>query len=117
MRDRTMDKIDYGIRVFLSIMGLLLVSWLIIELLTYRFQEMDAYTCQSVAINVAPGDDYWGYAEKYCDGNITHITDDLIDVYGLPLLVGKIVYLPMSDKCDISIVVEDGQEQVYENCN
>ena len=112
-----MDKIDAGVRVFLSIMGLVLVSWLTIELVTYRIQEMDAYTCQNISINVAPGDDYWGYAEKYCDGNITHITDDLIEVYGMPLRAGKTIYLPKSDKCDLSIKVIEGQEQVYELCN
>lgn len=117
MREATMDKIDAGVRVFISIMGLVIFGWLAIELVTYRIQEMDTYTCQSVAIDVVPGDDYWGYAEKYCDGNITHITDDLIEVYGLPLLVGKTVYLPMSDDCELSIVLEDGQEQVYEDCN
>lgn len=116
MRDRTMDKIDKGVRVF-SIISLSVLSYFVAELVINRFKELDTYSCQNVAITVAPGDDYWGYAETYCEGNITHITDDLVEVYGMPLRAGKTIYLPKSDECDLSIKVIEGQEQVYELCN
>ena len=116
MRDRTMDKLDAGVRVFLIVLGSIMISWFVAEVVINRFRELDTYSCQNISINVAPGDDYWGYAEKYCEGNITHITDDLIEVYGMPLQVGNVVYLPKSNKCEIFLKVDQGQQYAYEVC-
>jgi len=78
-----------------------------------RIEDMQGYTCPAVSIVAEPGDDYWGYAERYCDGNIAAVADDLVGIYGMPLEVGRVIHLPKSDECEM--FVTDGGE-VYERC-
>lgn len=109
------SKIDVVARVFLIVLGLFLTCIILMSVVD-GLGNIDAYTCQDIAITAEPGDDYWGYAEKYCEGSIGHVADDLVQVYGLPLQVGNIVYLPKSDKCEIFLKVEQDQQYAYEVC-
>lgn len=82
-----------------------------------NFLNADSYKCEKVAIKVESGDDYWGYFEKYCDGNAETYRNDVVEFYGPNLMPGRIVYLPSSDKCDLQWVkMANGSEYVYESC-
>ncbi len=109
------SKIDGVATVFLIVVGLFLAGVILMSVLD-RLTNMDAYTCQDIAITAEPGDDYWGYAEKYCEGSIGHVSDDLVVAYGMPLQVGNVVYLPKSNKCEIFLKVAQGQQYAYEVC-
>jgi len=81
--------------------------------ISHRIEEVQGYTCPAVSIVAVPGDDYWGYAERFCDGNIAMVADDLVRTYGMPLEVGRVIHLPKSDECEM--LVTDGGD-VYERC-
>ena len=77
----------------------------------------DSYSCDKTPIVAKEGDDYWGYVEQYCDGNKQNAADDIVDFYGSTLMPGRLIHLPASDKCELSLwVADDGQEYVYETC-
>jgi len=90
---------------------------LLLSLVIRGYANGEAYRCQSEAIRVESGDTYWGYLEKYCEGNIENAASDVVKFYGPTLMPGQFIYLPSSDKCDLSLTVaEDGNEYVYEAC-
>ena len=78
--------------------------------------SQEKYSCNTLSHVVVEGDTLWGIAEDNCSGNIQKVSDDLVKVYGLPLEVGKIIYLPKSDDCKLFIKEDQGQEYVYEEC-
>ncbi len=81
------------------------------------FVDQDAYSCDKTPIVAKEGDDYWGYVEQYCDGNIQNASDDLVKFYGPNLVPGQVIYLPSSDECELSLtVMSNGNEYVYESC-
>ena len=78
----------------------------------------DSYSCDKKPIVAKEGDDYWGYVEQYCDGNKQSAADDVVKFYGPTLMPGRLIHLPSSDECELSLwVADDGQEYVYESCN
>ncbi len=113
--DEAMDRIDAVVRVVSVVWGLFVACLAMIVGIEY-LRDVDSYTCQDIAVSAEPGDDYWGYAEKYCEGNIIRITDDLVEAYGLILPVGKTIYLPQSDKCKIYTEFNGNTEHAYEVC-
>lgn len=76
----------------------------------------EGFSCSTASHVVVEGDTLWGIAEDNCSGNIQKVSDDLVKAYGLPLAVGKTIYLPKSDECKLSIKENQGQEYVYEKC-
>jgi hypothetical protein len=76
----------------------------------------EPFSCSTSSHVVVEGDTLWGIAEDNCSGSIQKVSDDLVKVYGLPLEVGKIIYLPKSDDCKLFIKEDQGQEYVYEEC-
>ena len=78
----------------------------------------DSYSCDKTPIVAKEGDDYWGYVEQYCDGNKQSAADDIVNFYGPTLRPGRVIHLPSSNKCELSLLsVGDGQEYVYESCD
>ena len=77
----------------------------------------DSYSCEKTPILAKEGDDYWGYVEQYCDGNKQSAADDIVNFYGPTLMPGRVIYLPTSDKCELSLTeMGNGQQYVYESC-
>lgn len=76
----------------------------------------EEFSCNTSSHVVVKGDTLWGIAEDNCSGNIQKVSDDLVKVYGLPLTIGKTIYLPESDECKLFIKEDQGQEYVYEEC-
>jgi len=84
--------------------------------LAIMFATKESFSCNTSSHVVVEGDTLWGIAENNCSGNIQKVSDDLVKVYGLPLEVGKTVYLPKSDDCTLFIKEDQGQEYIYEEC-
>jgi hypothetical protein len=102
-----------GIRCFVAGVGLTLLlvfAW-------SRSQDSDAYECEKTPILSAEGDDYWGYIERHCEGNLQNAADDVVSFYGPTLMPGRVIYLPTSDECELQLVLmPNGNEYVYETC-
>lgn len=101
------------VTVALAVVSIVISSWAIWQSMT----TLDDYTCARGPITAVAGDDYWGYVEKYCDGNRENATSDVVDFYGLPLMPGRLIYLPSSDKCDLEWMEMNGSQYVYERCD
>jgi len=82
-----------------------------------NFRNSESYECEKVAIQVKPGDDYWGYIEDHCEGNLEVVRADVVEFYGPMLMPGRVIYLPTSDECELKLVsMSNGNEYVYETC-
>lgn len=104
-----------GTRVKLGLLAL--AAGIVIPLVVKSYQSFDTYTCDREPIRAEVGDDYWGYLEQHCKGNLQNAADDVVEFYGEILMPGKMIYLPSSDKCDLQLnTMEDGNEYVYEVC-
>lgn len=82
-----------------------------------QWSSIDSYKCDKTPIQAEAGDDYWGYVEQYCEGNLQSAADDVVKFYGPTLMPGRVIYLPTSDKCELQWVsMSNGNEYVYESC-
>lgn len=82
-----------------------------------NYMNADSYKCDKVAIKAEVGDDYWGYLQDHCTGNLENASNDVVSFYGPTLMPGRIIYLPTSDRCDLEWVkMSNGNEYVYESC-
>lgn len=82
-----------------------------------NFLNSDSYSCDKTPIKVEPGDDYWGYLEKYCEGNLEAARGDVVSFYGPILMPGQVIYLPSSDECELKMTtMSNGNQYVYESC-
>ena len=104
-----MKKLKYGIvGIVAGILGILGVR---------SFMNSDSYSCDKTPIKVELGDDYWGYLEKYCEGNLEAARGDVVGFYGPTLMPGRVIYLPSSDECELKMTTfGDGNQYVYESC-
>ncbi|NCV44298.1 MAG: hypothetical protein EBW15_05830 [Actinobacteria bacterium] len=104
-----MRKLKYGIAgVIAGILGIVGVR---------NFLNSDSYSCDKTPIKVEPGDDYWGYLEKYCEGNLEAARGDVVEFYGTELMPGRVIYLPTSDECELKMTTfSNGNQYVYESC-
>lgn len=101
----------------LVILGIGLVSGFVLPAAVRAVVNADSYECKTDAIKVEPGDDYWGYLQEFCTGNLESASIDVVNFYGPILMPGRLIYLPSSDECELSLTtMEDGNEYVYETC-
>jgi hypothetical protein len=82
-----------------------------------NFLNSDSYTCDKTPIFAEAGDDYWGYLEKYCEGNLEAARGDVVSFYGPILMPGRVIYLPSSNECELKMTtMSNGNQYVYESC-
>lgn len=95
--------------------GIVVGIGLVIGVINYG--NADSYSCEKVAIQAEVGDDYWGYLQKHCKGNLERAANDVVKFYGSTLMPGRVIYLPTSDECELQWVkMANGSEYVYESC-
>lgn len=71
------------------------------------------FNCELTPHTVSSGDTLWAIAENKCDGDIGHVTDILIHVYGTNIKPGNDIWLPENDNCELQLT-DSGQ--VIEEC-
>ena len=71
------------------------------------------FHCRGQAIQILEGDTLWWIAHENCEGNIMNVVDRLLKAYGDDLMVGKTIYLPTHQSCELRPT--DGG-QVMEEC-
>lgn len=82
-----------------------------------QWSSIDSYKCDKTPIQAEAGDDYWGYLQEHCTGNLENAAKDVVGFYGPTLMPGRVIYLPSSDECELSWVkMANGSEYVYESC-
>lgn len=82
-----------------------------------NYMNADSYECDKTPIQAEVGDDYWGYLQEHCTGNLENAAKDVVEFYGPTLMPGRVIYLPSSDECELSWVkMANGSEYVYESC-
>ncbi len=72
------------------------------------------FTCNLAPHTVQQGDTLWAIAEQNCEGDIQRVTDKLVKVYGITIQVGRNIYLPEHENCELRLT--DGG-QVMEECD
>ena len=105
---------------------LLLVAWLAmgsvvvskyLSTITDYIEEQrltdSQFHCRGQAIQILEGDTLWWIAHENCEGNIMNVVNKLLKAYGDDLIVGKTIYLPTHQSCELRLT--DGG-QVMEEC-
>lgn len=94
-----------------------IVAGIVVLVGIQNLRNSESYECEKVAIQAKPGDDYWGYIEDHCEGNLEVVRADVVEFYGPTLMPGRVIYLPTSDECELKLVsMSNGNEYVYETC-
>lgn len=100
-----------------KLIGAALIASIALPVVFRSVANADSYKCETDPIKVEQGDDYWGYLEQYCEGNLEAARGDVVEFYGPTLMPGQLIYLPSSHECELSrTTMEDGNEYVYESC-
>lgn len=94
-----------------------LVAGIVLPMGVSNIRNADSYSCDKTPIQAQPGDDYWGYLEDHCEGNLENASKDVVEFYGPTLMPGRVIYLPSSDECELQwMKMANGSEYVYESC-
>lgn len=93
------------------------IAWVGAAIAVFGFIAISAeknenFACDAEPHSVQYGDTLWAIAESKCEGNIQHVTDNLVSVYGTNIQLGQSIWLPTTDEC----LLEQRDGQVYDVC-
>lgn len=96
MRTNQLDKYDEHYRTLArQFRKFAIIVIIALALIATHIANQPDYKCSQATIIVRDGDTLWRIAERECSGEITKVTDYLVDKYGTTIYAGQAIQLPI----------------------
>ena len=100
-------------KTVIATLALAVATSLAFSFLSTQHQRDNEFFCNGAPITIQEGDTLYWLTRTHCDGNTMNALDAVVDFYGTTLTVGKTLYLPSHNNCELRMT--DGGD-IFEEC-